>query len=152
MGRSSGHIALQVGIGGGAERIIVPELPETWKGVSKAVDRGIKRGKTSSIIVVAEGPKPGLAFRVAKQLEKGGHSGKVCILGHIQRGGTPTAHDRFLASVLATSAVHCLLAGKSNLAVGVLNGQVVRVPLAEIVRHRRPLPEGLMLMAADLAS
>ena len=95
------------------------------------------RGKTSSIIVVAEGEKPGLSATPGTDPRKArGYSAKVCILGHTQRGGSPTSHDRLLASVLGASAVAYLLAGKSGSMVGVQQGIVVLVLVQENFRHR----------------
>src|SRR5690606_17926717 len=112
MGRSSGFIAVYTGIGGGAETIIVPEENESFTSICRTIERGIKRGKSSSIIVVAEGKTQGKATKLASALEKKGYPPKVAILGHTQRGGVPTAHDRYLASVLGASAVAYLLNGK----------------------------------------
>lgn len=152
MGRSSGFIAMQTGIGGGAETIIVPEKRESMQNVYKLIDRGMRRGKSSSIIVVAEGQKPGLSQRLAVELTKKGYHPKVCILGHTQRGGTPTAHDRLLASVLGASAVAYLLAGKSAAMVGVVRNQVVLVPFKEIIGKKKPLPAELLEFAQTLAT
>lgn len=152
MGRSSGFIALQVGIGGGAETVIVPERKQSLKSICENIERGIARGKTSSIIVVAEGRKSGLSNQLAHDLSKHGYSARVCILGHTQRGGSPTAHDRWLASVLGASAVAYLQAGKSNCMVGVQQGRVTLVPFKNVIGVRKPLPAHLLNLAAILAS
>jgi 6-phosphofructokinase 1 len=152
MGRSSGFIALQVGIGGGAETIVVPERKETISSVCRTIERGQKRGKSSSIIVVAEGQTPGLSSRMAKELDRRGYSAKVCILGHTQRGGSPTAHDRVLASTLGTCAVHYLLEGQTGAMVGVEKGQVVWVPYKKITGVKKKLSLDLLKMAQILAS
>lgn len=152
MGRNSGFIALSTGIGGGAETIFVPEQKVSVAEVRKTIERGIKRGKSSSIIVVAEGPKPGLSQKLAHDLEKYGYQPKVCILGHTQRGGTPTAHDRMLASVLGASAVAYLLAGKSDSMVGVRNNEVCLVPFKQVVGHSKHLSKELIRLAQVLAS
>jgi 6-phosphofructokinase 1 len=152
MGRSSGFIAVQVGIGGGAETILVPEKKESLATICKNIDRGQKRGKSSSIIVVAEGEKPGLSQRLAADLTKRGYHPKVCILGHTQRGGSPTAHDRMLASMLGASAVTYMLAGKSNAMVGVMNNEVVLVPFKNVIGVEKELPMGLLGVAQILAS
>ncbi len=151
MGRSSGFIAVQTGIGGGAETIIVPEVEETSEEIHEVIRRGMQRGKTNSIIVVAEGHVPGLSQKIATDLTKRGYSPKVCILGHTQRGGVPTAHDRMLASVLGASAVAGLLAGKSHSMVGVSKGQVVFVPFADVVKKDRPFSKGALDLAQILA-
>ncbi len=151
MGRSAGFIAAQVGIGGGAETILVPEHRLTPEAIAKTIDRGMQRGKTSSIIVVAEGPKPGLTDKIARDLSKRGYGPKVCILGHIQRGGVPSAHDRFLGSVLGASSVAYLLGGHSNCMVGVQDDQVVQVPFSKIVGRKKSFPVDLIDLAQVLA-
>jgi 6-phosphofructokinase 1 len=152
MGRSSGFIALSTGIGGGAETILVPEQKYSIRDVLRTIERGIRRGKTSSIIVVAEGQKPGKSQELAQALEKEGHSAKVCILGHTQRGGTPSPNDRLLASVLGASAVAYLLAGKSNAMVGVVKEQVVLVPFRQVVGYKKQLSDDLLQLAQILAT
>jgi 6-phosphofructokinase 1 len=152
MGRSSGFIALEVGIGGGAETILVPERSESVATICKNIERGVKRGKSSSIIVVAEGQKPGLSQRIANDLTRRGYSPKVCTLGHTQRGGSPTAHDRLLASILGASAVNYLLAGKSGAMIGVHNDEVVLVPFKNVIGKHKTLPKVFLDMAATLAS
>lgn len=152
MGRSSGFIGLRVGIGGGAETIIVPEKKESLPEICRTIERGIKRGKNSSIIVVSEGQIPGLSSRLAKDLTRKGYSPKVCILGHTQRGGSPTAHDRVLASVLGASAVSYLLAGFSNAMVGVQKDEVVLVPFSKVIGVKKKLPSQLLGFAQSLAT
>lgn len=151
MGRSSGYIAIQVAMGGGAETVILPEKKQTIQSICQTIDRGIQRGKTSSIIIVAEGQKPGMSYRLADELIERGYSTKVCILGHTQRGGTPTAHDRVLASVLGASAVAYLLAGQSDSMIGVQNGQVVRVPFKKVIGKKKKIPSELLNLAQILA-
>ena len=152
MGRSSGFIGLQVGIGGGAETVIVPEVPQSIATIVKNIDRGVKRGKSSSIIVVSEGKKPGLSARIADDLKKRGYSPKVCILGHTQRGGSPSAHDRLLASVLGASAVAYMLGGKSNSMVGVRENNVVLVPFKKVIGHEKELQMTMLDLANTLAT
>jgi 6-phosphofructokinase 1 len=130
MGRNSGHIALEVGLAGGAEEVFIPEHKVSIKHVCEIIGRGIKRGKGSSILICAEGRKPGLAYEIAKQIKKiGGYESKVCILGHIQRGGSPTAKDRNLASRLGAAAVDMLKAGKKDMMAGEVDQRIVSVPL-----------------------
>lgn len=152
MGHSSGFIALQVAMGGGAETVILPEKDESVENICKTIERGIRRGKTSSIIIVAEGPQPGLSTRISSELDQFGYSSRVCILGHTQRGGTPTAHDRILASVLGASAVAHLLAGSSNAMVGIRKGEVVLVPFDQVIGHKKQTPPELLPLAQILAS
>ncbi len=152
MGRDSGFIGLRVAIGGGAETAILPEKKESVSTICRNIERGLQRGKTSSIIVVAEGKKPGLSTRLAADLEKRGYSTKVCILGHTQRGGSPTAHDRLLASVLGASAVAYLLNGKSAAMVGVQKNEVALVPFKNVIGHKKSLPKQLLELAQILAT
>lgn len=161
MGRHSGFIALNTGIGGGAESILMPEFNKSArqnpKQVCELIERGMRRGKSSSIIIVAEGnvrdsKHGGQAETLAHELAKAGHRAKVCILGHTQRGGSPTAHDRLLASVLGAYSVEALLADKSGVMVGVRNADVVLVPLAQIAKLKtKPSPK-LYEMAKLLSS
>jgi 6-phosphofructokinase 1 len=152
MGRDSGFIGLSVGIGGGAETVILPEKKESVATICGKIERGVERGKTSSIIVVAEGKKPGLSSRLAHDLEKRGYSAKVCILGHTQRGGSPTAHDRLLASTLGASAVAYLLNGKSGAMVGVQDNHVALVPFSKVIGHKKAISKQLLELAQILAT
>ncbi len=152
MGRNSGFIALSTGIGGGAETIVVPEAALTLGKITGAIRRGIARGKTSSIIVVAEGPKPGLATRIANGLAKNGFDPKVCTLGHIQRGGIPTAHDRMLGSVLGAAATAYLVSGKSGGMIGLRENTVAFVPYRDVIGKKKTLPKFAMSLAEILAT
>ncbi|MCM2322073.1 MAG: 6-phosphofructokinase [Oligoflexia bacterium] len=152
MGRCTGFIGMDVGIGGGAETILIPERKRPIEDVCDSVERGLKRGKTSSIIVVSEGEKPGLSSRIANDLARRGYSAKVCILGHTQRGGSPTAHDRYLASILGASAVAHLVSGKSDAMVGVQNDKVVLVPFKNVIGKKKVVRDELITLAQILAS
>lgn len=151
MGHSSGFIALSTGIGGGAETILVPEIKESIPEVCRMIERGIQRGKTSSIIVVAEGKVPGRAVRVAQSLESQGYLPKVCILGHTQRGGTPTAQDRLLASLLGTEAVKQILAGQSGGMIGIKKGHPHLVPFHQVIGRQKPIDKKILSLAQILA-
>ncbi len=152
MGRSSGFIGLLTGIGGGAETVVIPEEKQSIQSICATIDRGIKRGKSSSIIVVSEGSTPGLSQKIADQLDERGYSPKVCILGHTQRGGSPTAHDRLLGSVLGASAVAFLLNGKSNAMVGVQSGGVTLVPFQKLAGRSKLIPTDLLQISRVLSS
>ena len=152
MGRSSGFIALQVGMGGGAETIIVPEKKQSIDRISSTIERGMKRGKSSSIIVVAEGPKPGLSYELAQKLTQRGYNCKVCILGHTQRGGSPTTHDRVLASTLGSSAVTYLLSGQSNAMVGIQKNEIALVPFHRVIGKRKKISSSLFELSQILSS
>ncbi|MBM7614192.1 6-phosphofructokinase [Alkaliphilus hydrothermalis] len=131
MGRHCGDIALYAGLAGGAESIIVPEVPFEIDRVCKKLIKGRNRGKLHSIILLAEGVGGGMD--IAKEIEeKTGIETRVTILGHIQRGGTPTAFDRNIASKMGARAVELLVAGKSCRAVGVKGLDVIDVDFDEV--------------------
>lgn len=129
MGRNSGFIATAVGLAGGAEEIFTPDGNTT---VDKAVERikeAQKNGKRSSIIITSEGQKPGRAYDLAESIrKKSGLEAKVCILGHQQRGGAPTATDRILASRMGVGAVDALMSGTCNVMIGIDSGKLVQIP------------------------
>ncbi len=152
MGRNSGHIALEVGIGGGAEAIVLPEHKLSQSALASRVKKGMERGKTSSIIVLAEGKTPGGSFQLAKELEKRYKiSAKVCILGHVQRGGAPTARDRSLASRMGAGAVRALLDGYTDLMVGIKGEKEALVPLKDAVKKAEKIGDELINLAQILA-
>jgi len=140
MGRNSGHIALEVGLGAGAEEVFMPENKVSIRQVCDIIARGIKRGKRSSILICAEGHEPGRAYDIAKNIKKiSGYEAKVCILGHIQRGGSPTAYDRNLASRLGAAAVHFLRAGMADVMAGEMNNKIVSIPLKEAFSKKKKI-------------
>ena len=139
MGRDSGHIALNVGVAGGAEAILVPESMSSAEDVIKAVSAAQDRGKTSSLVVVAEGAYADGAIGLERDLhEKCGFEVRTSILGHMQRGGSPTTRDRVLASRLGHAAVNALIRGRSGVMVGVDKRGTVFVPLKEVFEGQRP--------------
>jgi len=147
MGRASGFIAAYVGIAGGAEFVLTPERPLDIAYLAQHLRDSQQAGKTSSLIVVAEGREPGRTQELAAQLAAAGFEPRVCILGHTQRGGAPTGHDRMLASYLGAMAVRYLLAGRSNLMIGVDHQRLVAVPLATVVQGHKSLPPRVLEMA-----
>jgi len=150
MGRESGQIALASGLAGGAESILVPELPFDLEDVVKRINAGIARGKLHSIIVVAEGCCS--AIELGKQIEKmSQHETRVTVLGHTQRGGTPTAADRILASRLATKGVDLFLAGTANQMVGIQEGKVVAVSLQSVVEGKKEFNHEMYELARVLS-
>jgi 6-phosphofructokinase 1 len=150
MGRKSSAIALHVGVCTGAENIILP-IKESEDlqidQIATDINRGIERGKNSSIIIAAEGETPGLCHRVQKELlEKHQLQAHVCILGHIQRGGNPSSLDRFLASRMGYVAVNSLISGLSSFATCFIQGEVNPAPLKDCLEKRmeyRPYYEEL---------
>lgn len=138
MGRDSGFIALNSGIGGGAERIIIPEKNIPAEVLLEDIDRGKRRGKTSNIIVVAEGNTAGKAvFELKEYVEqkRPEYDIRVSVLGHMQRGGTPTCYDRVLATRMGVKAVESLLEGKSQYMVGINNDRMEFIPLEKAVKE-----------------
>ena len=152
MGRDSGFIAIDVGLAGGAEEVFIPETLANVDQAIQSIKRGVARGKGSSILVAAEGQKVGRAYDLAEQIRrKAGFDSKVCVLGHIQRGGAPTARDRILASRLGFAAVRALQQGLSDVMVGVQGGQVVPVKFKDCLSKKRRVPQELIDLAHLLA-
>lgn len=153
MGRNSGFIASHVGLAGGAEEIFTPDVPITVEKAIEKIKAGIAKGKTSSILITAEGQKPGRAYDLAEQIrKKSGFDAKVCILGHQQRGGSPTATDRILASRMGAAAVELLLKGQSDLMVGIQGQQLVSVPLQVATSTEKHTPKDFLQLSAILAN
>ncbi|MFB9887699.1 6-phosphofructokinase [Balneatrix alpica] len=151
MGRNTGFIAVQVALAGGAEGVISPEQPLDYADLVARLAASRQRGKRSSILVVAEGPKEGNSYQLAERLAGSGYPSRVCVLGHIQRGGRPTGHDRVLASMLGEQAVRYLLAGHDRIMLGVRDNQVVVVPLQELATKRKTLDVRYLEMVKTLA-
>lgn len=152
MGRDSGWIASQVGLAGGAEEILTNDNILPVDKIVENLKNSRARGKTSSIIITAEGQKPGRAYDLSEAIrKKSGLDAKVCILGHQQRGGSPTAHDRILASRLAYAAVEALISGRHNTMIGIQAGQLVEVPL-EIVTTKEKAGDKSLINLARLLS
>ena len=151
MGRNAGDIALWSGLAGGAESIIVPEEKFDLKDVVERLEQGKQRGKRHSIIIVAEGVMSGNEF--AEKLKKTGAIGdtRVSVLGHIQRGGSPTAFDRVLASRLGARAVELLLEGKGGRAVGIQNNQLVDHDILEILGKPHAINQNMYKLSKELS-
>jgi 6-phosphofructokinase 1 len=132
MGAQTSSIAVRVGICTGAENVLLNHKEIDYKKISSDIRRGLRRGKNSSVIIVAEGEKPGRSYEIADVLENSHEiSSRVCILGHIQRGGSPTPTDRFFATVMGVSAVKALLEGMTQNATVVRDGKVMMAPLSD---------------------
>jgi 6-phosphofructokinase 1 len=137
MGRKSSAIATHVGICTGAENIILPSEELNDDKIAQDIKKGIERGKSSSIIICAEGEKPGLSYRLQDKLESNHEiSAHVCILGHIQRGGSPTAIDRFIASTMGNKAIKCLLDGEVSKAICYEQGTVSTKDLSQCLKKK----------------
>jgi 6-phosphofructokinase 1 len=152
MGRNSGHIALNVGVAGGAEAILIPERKADVDAVADTLVAAEERGKTSSLVVVAEGAFPGGAMSLKRAIqERTGYEVRTSILGHVQRGGSPSTRDRVLASRLGFMAVEGLLEGRTGEMVGVDKRGNVFVPLRDVWEKEKPIDEQLVELAAILS-
>lgn len=138
MGRNCGYLAVMAGIVCGAEIVLTPEVPVTVQEVAKTIEEAYKRGKTHAIIINAEGSNIP-TNELARQLDEldVGFTTRVTILGHIQRGGSPTAYDRLLASRMGVKAVEALLEGKTGVMTGLKSHGIDFVPLEEVINNKR---------------
>lgn len=146
MGRDAGDIALNSGVGAGAEEILIPEESTGITNLLDSLERSRKSGKTSSIVVVAEGEKSGKnIFELAEYIGENteGYDIRVSVLGHIQRGGAPSCYDRVLASRLGVGAIEALLKGESNVMVGITNRVVTSVDFEIAIKKQRPVDKEL---------
>jgi len=154
MGKDAGFIALRAGIGCGAEAILVPETTTYMDELIAKLRSGWKRKKSSSIVIVAEGDDAGGAYAVAERVktELPHFDTRVSILGHLQRGGSPTAMDRVLASRLGNEAVNALIAGRHNVALGIVCNKVEYTPFEKAIKHHTSLSPQLLELAEVLSS
>jgi 6-phosphofructokinase 1 len=153
MGRNSGFIASHVGLAGGAEAIFTPDIPISIDQAIAKIKSGQAKGKMSSILIAAEGQKPGRAYDLADQIrKKSGLDAKVAILGHQQRGGSPSAQDRILATRLGSAAVELLLKGECDLMLGVSGEQIVSVPFDIATTREKHTPKDFLALAGILAN
>jgi 6-phosphofructokinase 1 len=154
MGRHSGYLAMMAGIAGGVEEIVVPEEPTVVSELAERVKQARERGKRSIIVVVAEGDDAGNAFDVAKQVSDASDlkEYRVSVIGHLQRGGVPTAFDRILASLLGVRAVEALLEGETGKMAGINAGKVTLRPLSESWESRTEFDPKLLEIAHILAT
>ncbi|MEQ8908011.1 MAG: 6-phosphofructokinase [Vicingaceae bacterium] len=153
MGRDAGFIALRSGIGVGAEAILIPETETYLDQLIEKLKKGWERQKSSSIIIVAEGDDAGGAYQVAEKVKaKFTHyETKVTVLGHVQRGGSPSAADRVLASQMGSEAVNALLTGRKNEMVGIVNRKVVFTPFEKAIKHHQSINQELLSLAEVLS-
>lgn len=154
MGRDAGFLALRSGIASGAEAILVPEIDTDFKQLYNFLEKGFNKDKSSSIVLVAEGEKfNGGAIAVAERVSKEypDYDTRVTILGHIQRGGTPSAFDRVTASRLGVSAVEALLDDQKSIMVGVMNKEVTHVPFNQALKNKKSLNPALLELTQVLS-
>lgn len=154
MGRDAGHIALNAGIGAGAEEILIPEEDLGLERLLESLQKSKASGKSSSIVVIAEGDKIGkTVFELKDYVEENlpEYDVRVSVLGHMQRGGAPSCFDRVLASRFGVKAVESLLEGKTNFMVGLLNDNVALTPIAQAIKGNSEINREL-LRVSDIMS
>jgi len=154
MGRGCGYLALMAGIAGGAEAIVIPEVETDPEVVATELRSAYERGKAHALVVVAEGARynaAALARYFQEHHERLGFDLRVTTLGHVQRGGAPSAYDRVLATRLGADAAERLARGEHGLLVGLVKGEIAATPLAEVVANKKPLDQRLLELARVLA-
>ena len=147
MGRDVGHIALNAGVGAGAEEILIPEENLGLERLLESLKRSKASGKSSSIVVVAEGDKTGKnVFELKEYVEEHLpiYDVRVSVLGHMQRGGPPSCYDRVLASRMGVKAVEALLEGKTNLMVGIQDNKIILTPISKAIKGHTKIDKELM--------
>jgi len=146
MGRDAGFIAIRSGIACGAEAVLIPEVPTHLETLKAHLEPDNKRKKSSNIILVAEGEREGGAFEIKKIVENDfkEYDVRVAVLGHIQRGGSPTAYDRYIASIMGNASVKALIEGKKGIMVGYVNRQIVHVPFEKTIKHHKTVNKALL--------
>lgn len=153
MGRDAGFIALHTAVASGAEAVLIPETPTDFDAIVQVLERGWQRQKSSAIIVVAEGDEAGGALQAAQELQRRfpHYEIRATVLGHIQRGGSPTATDRILASKLGMAAVEHLHEGVSGAMVGLVKNEIILTPFEKAVKTHAPL-NPLLLRLVEVLS
>jgi 6-phosphofructokinase 1 len=150
MGRKCGYLALMSAIAGGAESALVPEIPYNLDNIINKIKKRYAEGKTRNVLILAEGV--GSAYDFGKTLElMGGFEVRIIVLGHIQRGGSPTYFDRILASRMGDAAVNGLVEGKSSMMTALIGRNIELIPLSEVIGKKKPLDSTLLKMAEDLS-
>ena len=152
MGRDAGFLAQNSAIASGAEAAIIPENSTDVDQLAHFMERGIRKSKRSCIVIVSESPKCGALYyaeRVRNEFPE--YDVRVSILGHLQRGGRPSARDRILASRTGVGAIQAIMQGQRNVMVGVRNNEVVYVPLSEAIRSDKPFDKSLIKVLDELS-
>ncbi|MDT8896761.1 6-phosphofructokinase [Thermanaerothrix sp. 4228-RoL] len=153
MGRDCGYLALMSAIAGGAEAVVIPEVEVDPEEIAQRLIRAYERGKAHALVVVAEGARynaEGLAEYFKQHHERLGFDLRVTILGHVQRGGNPSAYDRILASRLGAAATEAIERGETGVLVGLIRGEVTTTPLEEVVNNKKPIDLRLFELAKVL--
>jgi len=146
MGHTAGYLALNSAIASGAEAAIIPEIETEVDQLAELINHGFRKSKNSAIVLVAENPSTGGAMGLAQRVKEEfpEFDARVTILGHIQRGGSPTAVDRILASRMGEAAIEALMEGQRNVMIGIKNGQMVYVPFSKAVKHDKGIDRTLL--------
>ena len=146
MGRDAGFLALNGAIASGAEAAIIPEISTEVDQLGELIKAGFRKSKNSSIVLVAESPVTGGAMALAERVknEYPEYDVRVTILGHLQRGGRPTAYDRILASRMGAAAIDALLDDQRNVMIGVKNDEIVYVPFSKAIKNEKPINRNLL--------
>jgi 6-phosphofructokinase 1 len=146
MGRDAGFLALYGAIASGAEAAIIPEIATNTDQLNELIEQGFRKSKNSSIVLVAESDITGGAIGISNRLKEKypEYDYRVTILGHIQRGGSPTANDRILASRMGAAAIDALLEDQRNVMIGIVNDQIVYVPFNKAIKDEKPVDKNLM--------
>ena len=146
MGRSNGFLALNGALASGAEAAIIPEMVTTMEQLDELIDHGFRKSKNSSIVLVAESELTGGAMGVAQHVKEKNpqYDTRVTILGHLQRGGSPTAADRIYASRMGRASIDALMEGQRNVMIGIKNDQIVYVPFTKAIRDDKPINPALL--------
>ena len=153
MGRDAGFLALNGAIASGAEAAIIPEFETEFDQLEEFIKNGFRKSKNSSIVLVAESELTGGAMHYAERVKKEypQYDVRVSILGHLQRGGSPTANDRILASRLGAASIEALLEGQRNVMIGVEHDQVVYVPFTKAIKNDKPIDRQLVAVLKELS-
>jgi len=146
MGKDAGFLALRSAIACGAEAVLIPETESDTKTLKNYLERGYKRKKFSNIVLVAEGDESGGAFNIAKETQKDfpEYDMRVTVLGHIQRGGSPTAYDRVTASQMGVAAVEAIMDNQNSIMIGMINREIVHIPFNRTVKHHKDINRHLL--------
>jgi len=152
MGRDAGFLALNSAIASGAEAAIIPEDMSEVDQLAQFIGRGIRKSKNSSIVIVSESPKCGALYYADRvRIEYPQYDVRVSILGHLQRGGSPTARDRIIASRMGVGAIDAILDGQRNVMIGIRNDEIVYVPFTDAIRSDKPLDPKLVKVLNQLS-
>ena len=153
MGRDAGFLALNGAIAAGAEAAIIPEFNTEVDQLEEFINNGFRKSKSSSIVLVAESEITGGAMHYAERVknEYPQYDVRVTILGHLQRGGRPTAHDRIIASRMGVASIQALMEGQRNVMIGIENDEIVYVPFAKAIKNDKPIDRELVNVLHELS-